>query len=256
MSATVADLTGRRWVALDLDGVLYHGPAALPGAVEAVRALRASGLTICFVTNSSGSTRAQVADKLQRLGVPCDVDHLTTSSYVAARAAGRLVPDGQPVLLVGSAGLAQECSSVQLAVTDDPQEAGAVIVGLDVAFSYLRLAASLTALRRGVPLIGCNRDRNYPDVGGTLLPGCGPLLAAVEFAAGRTADVVVGKPAPQMLTNLWELTRTCRTDWFVVGDSVEADLGMAAAAGVPGVLVGPAGGYRDLADLTTALLDP
>lgn len=256
MSAAHADLAGRRWVALDLDGVLYHGPAALPGAVEAVCALRAAGLTVCFVTNASGSTRSRVVTKLQELGVPCEVDHLTTSGYVAARVAARLVGYGGPVLLVGSAGLAQECADQQLAITDDSAEAGAVVVGLDVEFGYARLAASLTALRRGVPLIGCNRDRSYPGAGGILLPGCGPILAAVEAAAGRTADIVVGKPAPQMLTDLWDLTGTRQSDWFVVGDSVEADLGMAAAAGVPGVLVGdPAGGYRDLTDFTTALLE-
>lgn len=243
-------------MALDLDGVLYHGPAALPGAVEAVRDLRASGRTVLFVTNSSAVTRANVATKLRGLGVPCTVDQVTTSGYLAARAASRLLPDGQPVLLLGSAGLVQECESFRLAGTDDPQEAGAVIVGLDVAFSYLRLAAALAALRRGVPLIGCNRDRSYPSAGGTLLPGCGPLLAAVESATGRTADVVVGKPAPQMLTDLWDLTGTGHSDWFVVGDSVEADLGMAAAAGVPGVLIAdPAIGYRSLADFTNALLD-
>ena len=256
MSARATDLDGRSWVALDLDGVVYQGSVGLPGAVEAVRALREAGLQIFFVTNSSVSSRARVAEKLCGIGIACKADRVTTSGDVAARRARQLVEDGQPVLLLGSADLAEECVAENLAVTRDPLKAAAVLVGLDVYFSYARLADALAALERGVPLIGCNRDPSFPGVGGKLMPGCGPLLAAVEAASGRSADFVVGKPASAMLTDLWGATGTSGQDWFVIGDSLEADLGMAAAAGVPGVLVGDARrGYRDLADFTTALLD-
>jgi HAD superfamily hydrolase (TIGR01450 family) len=256
MSAHATELAGRTWVALDLDGVVYQGSVAMPGAVEAVRALREAGLQTFFITNGSASTRRQVAYKLRGLGIACEADRVTTSGNVAARYARQLVEDGQPVLLLGSAGLAEECAVEGLAVTDDPHKAGAVIVGLDVSFGYAQLAVALAALGRGIPLVGCNRDRSYPGVGGVLLPGCGPLLAAVEAAAGRIADVVVGKPAAAMLTDLWASTGTSDKDWFVIGDSTDADIGMAEAAGVPGVLVGDlARGYRDLADFATAWLD-
>jgi ribonucleotide monophosphatase NagD (HAD superfamily) len=77
----------------------------------------------------------------------------------------------------------------------------------------------------------------------------------VEAAAGRKADAVVGKPAAAILTELWASTDTSDKDWFVIGDSIHSDLGMAEAAGVPGVLVGDlTRGYGDLADFTTALL--
>lgn len=256
MSAHAVDLAGRGWVAVDLDGVIYQGSVAMPGAVEAVRALRDAGLQIFFVTNGSGSTRMRVAGKLATLGVPCGPDRVTTSGHVAARRARQLVGDGQPVLVLGSADLIEECAAEGLAITADPLKAAVVLVGLDVRFSYARLSGAVAALGRGVPLVGCNRDPSFPGDGGNLLPGCGPLLAAVEVASGRSADFVVGKPAATMLTDLWAATGTSRRDWFVIGDSTEADIGMAAAAGVPGVLVGDAArGYRDLADFATALLD-
>ena len=256
MSAHATDLGGRTWVALDLDGVVYQGPTAISGAVEAVRALRAAGLQIFFVTNNSASTREQVAQRLRDLGIECEPDRVTTSGIAAIRRARQLVQHGQPVFLLGGAGLAQECVAEELAITDEPEDAGAVIVGLDVSFNYARLTASLAALRRGVPLVGCNRDSTFPGADGVLLPGCGPLLAAVEAAAGRSADVVVGKPAAAMLTDLWASTGTLDTDWFVIGDSIDSDMGMADAAGVPGVLVGGrTRGYRNLADFTTAWLE-
>lgn len=254
MTARIPQIEGRNWVALDLDGVIYQGPTALPGAVEAVRALREGGLHTYFATNASAATRPQVAARLRGLGVPCEDAEVTTSGHVAARRTRQLVGRGQAVLVIGGGGLAQECAAEGLSVTDDPRAAAAVVVGLDEMFSYTRLAAALVALRRDVPLVGCNRDASYPGAGGTHLPGCGPLLAAVEAAAGRTADLVVGKPAATILTDLWAPTGTCSEDWFVVGDT-DADIGMAEAAGVPGVLVGdPARGYRDLADFACQLL--
>jgi HAD superfamily hydrolase (TIGR01450 family) len=256
MSVLATELAGRTWVALDLDGVIYQGSAALPGAVESVRALREAGLEVFFVTNGSAGTRQHVAARLRDLGVPCVADRVTTSGNVAARFARQLLgPGQQSVLVLGSSGLAQECAAEGLTATEDPRAAAAVIVGLDISFSYQRLAAALVALGRGVPLVGCNRDGSYPGVGGVLLPGCGPLLAAVEAAAGRSADAVVGKPGAAMLTDLWASTGTSQKDWFVIGDSVHSDMGMADAAGVPGVLVGdPSRGYRDLAAFATKWL--
>lgn len=255
MSARAPELAGRTWIAIDLDGVVYQGSVAMPGAVEALALLRQGGLQVFFVTNGSASTRSQVAGKLRDLGVPCPVERVATSGHAAARCARNLVGAGKPVLVLGSAGLVEECAAQDLPTTGDPDQASAVIVGLDVSFGYSRLVAALRALGRGVPLVGCNRDPSYPAGRGVLLPGCGPLLAAVEAAAGRSADVVVGKPAATMLTDLWDGTSTSGRDWFVIGDSVEADIGMASAAGVPGVLVGDqARGYRDLADFTTDLM--
>jgi len=148
--------------------------------------------------------------------------------------------------VLGGRGLGVECAAARLVVTTGPARVDAVLVGSDGSFNYAQLAAATSALRRGVPLVGCNRDVTFPGEGGVLLPGCGAVLAAVEAAAGRLADAVVGKPTPGLLTDLWAPTGTSAADWFVVGDSVDADLGLAAAAGVPGVLLGhPGCGYPD-----------
>jgi len=250
----VGALAGRRWVALDLDGVIWAGSDALPGAVVAVRRLREAGLHIYFVSNGTGS-RAELVHRLGRLGVPCEVEHVSNAGRAAARCARQLTGDWAPVLVLGGAGLDTECAAARLIVTTDPAQVGAVLVGSSESFNYAQLVAASSALRRGVPLVGCNRDTTFPGEGGVPLPGCGAVLAAVEAAAGRLADVVVGKPAPGLLTDLWEPTGTSAADWFVVGDSADADLGLAAAAGVPGVLLGhPGCGYPDLAGFTAALL--
>ena len=40
-------------ILFDLDGVLYMGPKAIEGAIEAVDKIRASGMLCRFVTNTS-----------------------------------------------------------------------------------------------------------------------------------------------------------------------------------------------------------
>ena len=46
-------LSGITTVLLDLDGVLYVEDEAIPGALEAVEELRARGLHLRFITNTT-----------------------------------------------------------------------------------------------------------------------------------------------------------------------------------------------------------
>ena len=55
---------------LDLDGVVYVGPDAVPGVPEALDAARAAGMRLGFVTNNAARTPEEVAAHLTELGVP------------------------------------------------------------------------------------------------------------------------------------------------------------------------------------------
>src|SRR5258706_15715409 len=55
-------------VLLDIDGVLTVSWHPLPGAVAAVAALRALGLPMRFLTNTTSSTRRAIADTLVSAG--------------------------------------------------------------------------------------------------------------------------------------------------------------------------------------------
>lgn len=54
---------------IDLDGVVYVGDTPVPGAGDAVRALRAVGKHLLFLPNDPRSSREEYAAKLRRLGV-------------------------------------------------------------------------------------------------------------------------------------------------------------------------------------------
>src|SRR5919204_4728799 len=69
---------------LDLDGVLYRGTDAIPGAGEAIDRLRAARKGIAFVTNNSSRTPEDVAARLTALGVPAASREVVTSGVATA----------------------------------------------------------------------------------------------------------------------------------------------------------------------------
>lgn len=218
-------------VVLDIDGCLTLGGRAVPGAAGAVAHLRRVGIRIVIATNNSTRSADQVATRLGDL-LGCDIpaDWVVTSAGVAA---GMLGPSDSPVLVVGEEGLYRALASRGLAVTDDPDTARSVVVGLDRSFDYARLRAAARAVRRGARFVASNDDATFPDPGGDV-PGAGALLAAIEAAAGRRAEVA-GKPHPPMLTEV--AARLGPGPTWVVGDRPETDLALAAAGGWIGVLV-------------------
>jgi ribonucleotide monophosphatase NagD (HAD superfamily) len=57
---------------VDLDGVVYRGQHALPGAVDAIRKLRAAGIALLLCTNNSAPTLEAYRSKLQSMGIDVD----------------------------------------------------------------------------------------------------------------------------------------------------------------------------------------
>ena len=46
-------VAGHRHVLLDLDGVVYRGRSAVPGAEKAIDAVRRGGVRVTFITNNA-----------------------------------------------------------------------------------------------------------------------------------------------------------------------------------------------------------
>ena len=68
-----------------------------------------------------------------------------------------------------------------------------MVVGGHDAFDYRELRIATQAVLRGAELIGTNRDASFPMPDGPW-PASGAVLAAVETAAGRSADRTSASP--------------------------------------------------------------
>ena len=53
---------------LDLDGVVYVGQHAVPGAAKALEIARANGMRLAYITNNASRTPHEVADHLRVVG--------------------------------------------------------------------------------------------------------------------------------------------------------------------------------------------
>ena len=212
--------------ALDLDGVLWLAHEPIPGAAEAVAALRAGGEQVLFCTNNSSEPVAAVEAKLENLGVPARGDVLTSAMAVAGR-----VRAGERVLVCAGPGVAEAVEG-RGATAVREGDADAVVVGFHLDFDYGRLRAAATAVRRGARLLATNDDPTYPTPLGPI-PGGGAILAAVERASGTAAEVA-GKPHQPMVDLVLE---RLGSRGVVVGDRPDTDGLFARALGFRFALV-------------------
>jgi phosphoglycolate phosphatase-like HAD superfamily hydrolase len=67
----------------DLDGVVYRGSRPLPHAIRVLNLLHDAGREVYFLTNNSGATRQQYAERLQAMGYPMRAPN--SSSPLAGR---------------------------------------------------------------------------------------------------------------------------------------------------------------------------
>lgn len=233
---------------IDLDGVVWIGRDPVPGAPEALRALLASK-PIVFVTNNPGQPPAVYAERLAGMGVAVGAEQIVTAGMVAARLARDAAgPDGS-AFVISRASLKEMVAAAGVAVLEGEagREASVVVVSGHRDFDYNALLTAKRALDRGAALIATSRDPTMPMPGGEW-PGTGAILAAVETASGRVAEIA-GKPErhlfemalaalgrrPLDTNDVQKESRDRRV--AMVGDRVSSDVEGGRRAGLATVLV-------------------
>ena len=218
---------------LDLDGVLYLGPAAVPHAADSVATARAAGMRTAFVTNNSSRRAAVVAEHLTELGIPAAPDDVVTSSQAAVRwLQSRLAP-GARVLVLGSAGLAEEVEGGGFVPVREAEDVAAVVQGLEPRTAWTDLAEAAIAIEAGALWVAGNTDATYPTPRG-LVPGNGAMVQALVHTTGRH-PAVVGKPEPEL--HQASVERVGAQKPLVVGDRLDTDVLGANRASTDSLLV-------------------
>jgi NagD protein len=223
----------RGWL-FDLDGTVYLGEALIPGAAEAIAALRADGRHVCFLSNKPLQTRGDYAAKLSRLGVPASADDVINSSLVLARHLRALDP-GAPVFVIGEPPMLAELRAHGFEVRDD-ERVRWVVIAFDRTFTYAKLNTALQAVKQGARLIATNPDRTCPVEGGEI-PDCAGMIAAVEAVTDRKVEAIVGKPSPIILEVALQALGCPASESVIVGDRVETDMVMGKRMGLATILV-------------------
>jgi 4-nitrophenyl phosphatase len=207
-------------VLCDLDGVVYRGSRPIPGVADAMNRLLGAGVSVFFITNNSTRTPEVTAEKIRGLtGVNVDGEQVLTSSQAAV---SLLDASDAPVLVVGEDGLRDVVADAGYQLTDDPDVARSVVVGLTRSLTYEIITGAMRAILNGARFIATNDDTTFPTEDG-LAPGCGAIVAAIA-AASATSPEVAGKPNRPMR----DLIRS-RVDGaaWVIGDRLDTDIALA-----------------------------
>lgn len=221
----------------DLDGVVYRGKRALPHALEVLNLLQDSGRQVFFLTNNSGATRLQYAEKLGAMGVDARPEQFITSAWATALFLQRALNPDAKLFVVGEPGLKQELCSAGFEVVEsvEPDIPAAVVVGIDRAFTYERLAQAQHAILHGARFIATNTDGSYPAED-RLLPGAGAMVAAIAAASGKK-PTIIGKPNPQILQPFIERGIIQPERTLLIGDRLDTDIALANLLHIPCALV-------------------
>jgi glycerol-1-phosphatase len=219
---------------LDLDGTVYRGTAAVPGAPAVIASLRSRGIHPVFVTNNASRTPAQVAAHLASLGVASVGEEVVTSAQAAAAELATMLDPRARVLVVGGDGLRQALREVGLEPVEEAEDCASVVQGWSPDLSWSLLAEGAFALESGVPWVVTNTDLTLPTDRGPA-PGNGSFVALLGSVTGREPDRVAGKPGPALL--LQAAARFPGVTPLAVGDRLDTDVRGAVAAGMDSLLV-------------------
>jgi 4-nitrophenyl phosphatase len=225
-------------VLIDLDGVVYTGRDAIPGAAGFLAEARRRGLNFLLVTNNSTTSPENVAERLRSMHIDVSPDEILTSAQAAMAYVRVQAEPGARVRIVGEAGLRQAAEKEGLTVVDD--EAAAcdwVVAGLDRSFNYEKLTAATRAIMGGARFVATNADALLPVEGGLVAPGAGTMIAAIQTATA-TAPVVVGKPEAGMFEHgVRRLGGLPLGQVAMIGDRIDTDIVGAQNAGLRTILV-------------------
>ncbi|HSV30707.1 MAG TPA: HAD-IIA family hydrolase [Atribacteraceae bacterium] len=226
-----------RNIVLDMDGTIYRSQKPITGSPECIDFFRRAGCRIVFMSNNSALTRKQYVAKLSRMGIEAKEEEIIHSSLITAYYLKKEKP-GARIYVIGEDGLTEELIAAGMVLTDNlltGKDVDCVVVGLDREFSYRKMKTAMRAILEGADFFGTNPDQTYPDEAG-LSPSAGAILAAIAACSG-VKPRIFGKPAPEAMELLLEISGFCRGATMLIGDRMDTDITLAWNAGIFSVLV-------------------
>lgn len=226
--AAVFDIDGTLAL-MDKDTGTY---AALPGATDAVNALRVRGIPVVAYTNGTFFPPAHYYPLLADAGIVLEPGHILTPAVVAAHQLVRL--GHRRVMVTGAEGTVVPLVEAGLEVVGAGPGAGkvdAVLLGWTREFGLPGLEAAAQAVWDGARLYATSVAPFFAGAGGKRLLGVsGAMAAAICNATGVEAEVF-GKPSVVGMEMIAELTGVPPEHTAVIGDDPRLEIKMARRAG-------------------------
>ncbi|XP_044729504.1 glycerol-3-phosphate phosphatase-like [Chrysoperla carnea] len=195
-------------VICDCDGVLWRLDKAIPGSPETLNKFRQLGKKVYFITNNNIKLREYYVEKARKLGFVAEENEILSTISLTAEYL-KTIGFNKTAYIIGSEGLAHELERVGIKhVGIGPEELqtsypnildiqldkdiGAVIVGFDPYFSFIKLVRAASYLTDPTCLfIGTNSDERFPSESSKIvIPGTGCFVQAIQACSGRKPTII------------------------------------------------------------------
>ena len=195
-----------RHVALDMDGTIYMGMSLFPWTKRFLSDLTEMGIGYSFLTNNPSKSIADYLHKLETLGIEATREEMYTTALATIDYIRSHYPTAKRLFLLGTPSMISEFEAAGFESTADSAEdvPDVVVAAFDMTLTYPRLCRAAWWASQGIPYIATNPDRVCPTDQPVVLVDCGSICKCLEHATGRTPDIVLGKPDPNMLTGIKE----------------------------------------------------
>ena len=203
----------------DMDGVIYHGNKLIPNVKEFIAWLEENNKNFLFLTNGSGRSPRELAEKLARLGLDVGEEHFYTSAQATASFLASQKPSGT-VYVIGEPGLSYALYEAGFSMNDVNPDY--VVFGMTTQLNYEQIEKASRLVMNGAKLIGTNSDLTDPSEKG-IIPACRALISPIELTTGRKA-YFVGKPNPLMMRHALKKLGCHRADAVIIGDRMDTDI--------------------------------
>lgn len=238
-SATKDRLSKIKHLALDMDGTIYLGTTLFPFTKKFLSDMKEAGIGYSFLTNNPSKSVADYLKKLSDMGIDADEGNMYTTSLAAIDYIKEHYPQAKRLFLLGTPSMISQFEKAGFeSCADDPNDVpDALVVAFDMTLEYSRLCRAAWWASQGIPYVATNPDRVCPTDQKVVLVDCGSICKCIEHATGRTPDITLGKPDPNMLSGILARHGLQPDECAMVGDRIYTDTAMAHNAGAFGVLV-------------------
>ncbi|XP_014256456.1 glycerol-3-phosphate phosphatase-like isoform X1 [Cimex lectularius] len=238
----------------DCDGVLWLGSEVINKAPEVIKGFKEMGKRVFYLTNNSMKTPDSLSIKFQGMGFEAKKDEVLCTAMLTAQYL-KMKGFNKTVYLLSSTAVKEAIEAVGISTighgpdimpadiiemkesVDIDPNVGAVVVGYDLHFSYLKLVKAAAYLSSpDVEFIATNMDPQFPIAGGRLIPGAGSFVTAVEMASGRSATVV-GKPSTFAFEYVQKAFNMNPKRCLMIGDRCSTDIAFGKKTGMQTLLV-------------------
>ncbi len=226
----------------DMDGVIYHGNRLIPHVKEFIEWLEKNGKQFLFLTNGSGRSPRELAQKLERMGLHVSQEHFYTSAQATAAFLQSQCPGGS-AYVIGDPGLTYALYEAGFSMNDVNPDY--VVFGGSKSINYEQIEKASRLVMNGAKLIGTNSDLVDPSEDG-IIPACRALIAPIELTTGKK-PYYVGKPNPLMMRHALKTLDCHRADAILIGDRMDTDIIAGIETDIDTVLV--LSGVTTMADL-------